>query len=152
MLNTHSLTQHIKSLKACLMQPQSVVCQLNYAEWSGIVFSAPSQSYTHWMTHTRKALSFSHRLNHMWLCISEAPLHVSSVVFSPRCVSVWSRVAGNHFKSALSVPDIKDTILSLFDHEKSLHIFRMILWRRSPFALLLSQSFIIHYEDLGLLI
>lgn len=68
------------------MQPQSVVCQLNYAEWSGIVFSAPLK-VIHTGGHTQ-ALSFSHQLNHMWLCISKAPLHVSSVVFGPRCVSV----------------------------------------------------------------
>ena len=59
----------------------------------------------------------------MWLCITNAPHHISSVVSRPQCVSVWSRVAGSHFfKSALSVPDIKDTMLNLFDHEKSTYI------------------------------
>ena len=122
---SNTLTHHIKSLKACLLQPPSVFCQLNYAEWRGMVFCAPLEVIQYILentyTHTQP-LSLSHQLNHMWLCISKPPLHVSSVVFSPQRVSVWCRVAGSHFKSALSVPDIKDTILNLFDHENSTYI------------------------------
>lgn len=73
-----TLTQQIEFLKACLMQPQSVVCQLNYAEWSGNRLQCCSQSHTHWRTQT-----FSQQVNNMWLCISETPLHISSVDFRP---------------------------------------------------------------------
>lgn len=55
----------------------------------------------------------------MWFCISKAPLSTSPPLF---VVGVWSRVAGNHFKPALFVADIKDAILNVFDHEKSAHI------------------------------
>lgn len=54
------------------MQPQSIVCQLNYAEWCAIVFSSPLK-----VIHTgghMQAVSFPHQLNQLWLCISKALL------------------------------------------------------------------------------
>lgn len=75
--------------------------------------------------HTGDTQAVSHRQNHMWLCISKATL-VFSVVCSPQCLSIWTRIPGSHFKPACFVPDIKDTILNYLTM-KSLHIFRWIL-------------------------
>lgn len=98
------------------MQPPGAVCQLNYAEWSAIDFSA-SLKVTYTGGH-RQARSFPHRLNHMWLCISKL-LSVSPLLF---VVPVWCRVAGKSFWICSLCNDIKDTIRNVFDHEKSVNI------------------------------
>lgn len=77
----HMRAHHIAPLKACLMQPRSVVCQLNYAEWARL--SSVLLSKFHILEDTRR-LSFPQQLIRVWLCISKAPLCVCRVVWSQR--------------------------------------------------------------------